>query len=72
MGEFSTFLFARSTFLEGVGRVVDLGNTMTVYNTSPSAELADTRALLADRLALAMDSMTARGGDYVEEKSTSK
>ncbi|MCE9629551.1 MAG: hypothetical protein K8S94_02360 [Planctomycetia bacterium] len=72
MGEFSTFLFARSSFLEGVGRVLDLGNTMTVYNSSPSAELADARALLADRLALAMDSMTARGGDHVEEKSASK
>jgi hypothetical protein len=72
MGDFSTFLFSRSTFLEGVGRVLDLGNTMTVYNTSSSAEAADARALLADRLALAMDSMAARGGEHAEEEPTSK
>lgn len=56
MGEFSSFLFARSSFLEGAGRVLDLGATMTIYNSSPTPEIADSRALLADRLALAADS----------------
>ncbi len=35
------FLFARPSLVEGVGRVVDFGNTMSVYNYSPSGETAD-------------------------------
>jgi len=66
MSEYTSFLFARSSFLEGVGRVLDLGATMTLYNTSPSAEVADARALLADRLALAADSDVAWSEDHVE------
>ena len=70
MTEYTSFLFARSSFLEGVGRVLDLGATMTLYNTSPTAELADARALLADRLALAADSDAAWSGEYVKPQES--
>lgn len=48
MDSLSTFLFARPSFLEGVARLVDTGNTLQVYNTSLSAEQADAWALAAD------------------------
>jgi len=70
MSEFTSFLFARSSFLEGFGRVLDLGATMTIYNSSPTAELADARALLADRLALAADSDAVWNEQDVESQES--
>lgn len=55
MGEFSTFLFARPTFAEGMGRVLDFGNTMSEYNRSVSAEQADLTALWMDWGAIGFD-----------------
>ncbi len=49
MGEMrSDFLFARATFLEGVARILDLGDTLTEFNTSLSVEQADQIAASAD------------------------
>jgi len=48
MNTFSSFLFARPSFLEGVGRLVDFGDLLNEYNTSPSPALADYWALSAD------------------------
>jgi hypothetical protein len=42
------FLFAMPNFIEGMGRAIDLGNTMTHYNTSLTPEEADRRALYND------------------------
>lgn len=55
MGYYSTFLFARPSFIEGVARVVDLGGTLNVYNESPNSELADFLAMRADWLAVGSD-----------------
>lgn len=52
----SDFLFARPSFLEGVARILDLGNTLNEYNRSDSPEEADERALRADWEAI--------GGDF--------
>ena len=48
MGEFSTFLFAQPSFLEGAARVLDLGGMLQEYNTSLTPEEADSIALNAD------------------------
>ena len=48
MSSFSSFLFARPSLIEGVGRLVDVGGTLDVYNTSPDGATADARALAAD------------------------
>ena len=48
MSSFSSFLFARPSFVEGVGRLVDVGNALNVYNVSPDAASADTNAASAD------------------------
>lgn len=48
MSNESSFLFARPSFFEGVGRLVDFGGALTMYNYSRTPEDAD-------RVALAMD-----------------
>lgn len=55
MGDKSTFLFARPSFIEGVGRVLDLGATMQEYNTSLTTEQADAIAMSADWAAINED-----------------
>lgn len=55
MSEFSTFLFATPSFSEGMGRVLDIGDTLTEYNRSATPELADQRALRADWCAVGLD-----------------
>lgn len=42
------FLFASFGFFEGMGRVVDLTGTMVDYNSSPTIEEADNRAIISD------------------------
>jgi hypothetical protein len=56
---YSTFLFAVPTFSEGVGRLIDVGDTLTEYNYSPSAEGADRLAIAADWLAVGQDIQNA-------------
>lgn len=48
-------LFTMPTFVEGVARAVDVGDTLTVYNISASPEEADLRAIRADWLAVGND-----------------
>jgi hypothetical protein len=61
MGDFSTFLFARPSFVEGMGRVLDLGDTLTEYNRSPNDYEADLNAAWADWLAIGDDLRGAMG-----------
>lgn len=49
------FLFARTGFLSGVARTLDLGGMFDAYNLSPSEEIADARAILADWTAVGND-----------------
>jgi hypothetical protein len=55
MTDFSNYLFARPSFIEGMARVVDLGGTLNEYNTSMDAAQADRLAFAADILALRQD-----------------
>lgn len=55
MSDYTTFLFARPSFSEGMGRILDFGNTLTEYNTSPSGEEADCRAFWSDWSAIGFD-----------------
>ncbi len=48
MGDSSDYLFARPSFLEGMARALDIGNTLQEYNSSPSPEEADVRAIGSD------------------------
>ena len=44
----SDFLFARPTFVGGIARILDFWGTLKVYNISPSADLADWKAISED------------------------
>lgn len=48
-------LFARPTFAEGAGRLLDMGATMQKYNTSKSETQADIDALQNDWRAVGQD-----------------
>ena len=41
-------LFARPSLIEGIARIVDIGTTMQMYNTSKSENAADVQALKQD------------------------
>lgn len=55
----SFFLFAEPSFVEGMARVLDLGNTLNVYNDSPNGEIADSIALHNDWSLVGQDIVTA-------------
>ena len=42
------FLCARPSFLEGLARIMDFGQTLNEYNSSPSAQEADFAAIAED------------------------
>ena len=52
----ATFLFATPTWQEGVGRLVDFGDSLTEYNRTSSPADPDARAVAQDWLAV---------GDYI-------
>ena len=62
----SDFLFARPSFVGGMASVLDLGATLKVYNDSPSANIADTRAIMSDWIVTGNDIRSAIGM-FVEE-----
>lgn len=55
MNEQFGLLYAMPTFLEGVARSVDIGDTLTEYNTSENGTAADLQALRSDWLAVGND-----------------
>ncbi|MDP2983245.1 MAG: hypothetical protein Q8O92_07945 [Candidatus Latescibacter sp.] len=42
------FLFSMPSFIGGMASVLDLGSTLTVYNESPTPEMADAIAIYND------------------------
>lgn len=61
----SDFLVARPSFASGFARLVDFGCTFDAYNRSTTPEEADTRAMLADWIAVGFDIVDAL--DLIEE-----
>lgn len=55
MDRLSSFLFARPSFVEGIARIIDFGNTLREYNTSPTPEEADYYAIRADWCAVGVE-----------------
>ncbi len=62
MSDFSTILFARPSFSEGMARIVDFGNTLSEYNRSPTGSQADSLAIRADWRAIGADLEEAEHG----------
>ena len=63
MMDYTSRLFARPSFIEGMARVLDMGGTLNEYNTSPTGEEADAIALWSDWAAIGQD-MYAVIGDF--------
>lgn len=70
MGEFTTFLFARPSFWEGVARALDLGGTLTQYNRAIDGRQADYLAMKSDWMAVGNDLRTAMGAFEREHPSS--
>lgn len=51
----TTILFERPSFWEGMARVLDIGNTINVYNDSTTGKEADLKAIRADWNAILSD-----------------
>jgi hypothetical protein len=68
MGSYTNFLFAQPSFIEGAGRVLDFGDTLTEFNRSLDDEQADRLALWADWSAVG-DDIGAVINRFVTEKS---
>jgi len=51
----SSLLFARPSFLEGVARIFDFGDTLSEYNEAIDGPQADRLALMADAAAVRRD-----------------
>ena len=65
------FLFSRPSFLEGVARSLDMGNTLREYNESITEEQADAIAIFNDWGAIGDDFITAMDQikiDFPEER----
>ncbi len=70
--QYSSFLFARPSFFEGVGRVLDFGGTLTEFNRCPNGPTADAIALMSDWAAIGYDLAQvahAAGSDEQEEQA---
>lgn len=57
------YLFNVPTFGSGLGRIMDWGQSMSEYNSSPSIEMADYLATLSDWSAVG-DDLRDVMGDY--------
>lgn len=55
----STMLFSSPRFLTGMSTVLDIGNTLTMYNVSDTPELADYKAMRSDWEAVGEDLIDA-------------
>ncbi len=68
-------LFARPSFLEGMARALDIGNTLQEYNTSPSPEAADGQAIGSDWAAVGNDlqkAINTEGGHVQKQEAASR
>jgi hypothetical protein len=61
MDDYTSVLFARPSFAEGIGRLLDFAGTLTEYNRALTGQQADEAAFRADTLALGADMRTALG-----------
>ena len=64
MDSISDTLYTAPSFVEGAARVLDLGNTMAVYNSSPTPEEADSVSFGMDCAVVGYDIRSAhKSGD---------
>lgn len=55
MGDLSSLLFARPSFIGGMASILDIGDTLWEFNRSEGRDVADSRALRADMMQVGLD-----------------
>lgn len=76
IGQYTTGLYARPSFWEGLARIFDFGGSLNTYNTSRSNEEADVTALRGDweevgaDMRRAIDTWEKQHGVNDEKKTT--
>ena len=65
------FLFANPNFISGMARVLDIGSTLTEFNSTFYPEVADYYAIKSDWINVGSD-IKAALNKYGEEKEKSK
>jgi phosphosulfolactate synthase (CoM biosynthesis protein A) len=64
-------LFATPSFIGGMARTLDLGSTLTQYNTSPTPQQADYIAISSDWIYTGNDIKYAMG-QFIKEEDVEK
>ncbi len=64
------FLYAPPSFLDGTARALDLGGTLSEFNTALSEDQADYLALRADWLTVGQDICRAMAAVEADRKAT--
>jgi len=59
--KYTGYLFSTPSFVKGIAKSIDLGDTLNKYNDSPSMEEADIKAFKSDADALINDMKIAFG-----------
>jgi hypothetical protein len=59
MGSYTDLLYAQPSWIEGVARILDLGDTLSEYNMAPDPTETDAQAMRADWHAVGEDLRTA-------------
>ena len=77
MTAYSTRLFSMPSFIEGVARILDFGNTLELYNESRTPQHADEEALFSDWMAIGEDMILAiqdvrMEGRSLDDKTTTE
>ena len=67
MERHSYYLSARPSFLEGIARLMDFGNTLNEYKSYPSGVEADHAAIARDWAMIGLDFRNAIAGFEEEE-----
>lgn len=64
----STFLVPESSFIDGLGRLIDFSGSLNIYNSSPSEKVADYLAQRIDWSIVGRDIREASERATVEER----
>jgi len=70
MFDYTNFLYARPTFISGVSRVMDLGNTLNEYNSTFLPSVADYYAIKSDWIMFVLYFPAGINASYENEKQT--
>jgi len=66
---FTGYLYSRPSFLSGIARLFDFSGLFDRYNSSPTAAIADAKAVYSDWRAVGFDFRQAIGSASMRERN---